>query len=315
MASKSASTGKRFDTLEQEAFLGIWRTYDRLRALEDELFARYDLTAQQYNALRLLRSCHPEAIRTLDLAARLVSRAPDITRLLDKLEQRPGCPRPSGRQPPRRRCPRYDGRNLAAQRAAKSGARLPRTAAFPPFPKRPHNTGCPAARLEGRTKTQIALGISFLDFKEFTYGRSFDGCGRSRGRAGRQYGIDNARPARPEGEALRARKFPRFHIGESLIPETYWVFKRLNMLEKMKASPFVKKFSVQFVNAAGKESAPFYFHDNKPHECSQTWQVIRSEFDTLMLDNARQHGVEVIQPGRVEEILFEGDRAVGAGGE
>jgi flavin-dependent dehydrogenase len=106
-------------------------------------------------------------------------------------------------------------------------------------------------------------------------------------------------------------KFPRFHIGESLIPETYWVFKRLNMLGKMKASPFIKKFSVQFVNAAGKESAPFYFHDNKPHECSQTWQVIRSEFDTLMLDNAREHGVEVVQPGRVLEVLFEGDRAVG----
>ena len=106
-------------------------------------------------------------------------------------------------------------------------------------------------------------------------------------------------------------KFPRFHIGESLIPETYWVFKRLNMLDKMKASPFVKKYSVQFVSAAGKESAPFYFHDNKPHECSQTWQVIRSEFDALMLDNAREHGVDVIQPGRVLEILFEGDRAVG----
>jgi flavin-dependent dehydrogenase len=106
-------------------------------------------------------------------------------------------------------------------------------------------------------------------------------------------------------------KFPRFHIGESLIPETYWVFKRLNMLDKMKASPFVKKFSVQFVNAAGKESAPFYFHDNKPHECSQTWQVIRSEFDTMMLDNAREHGVEVVQPGRVLEILFEGNKAVG----
>ena len=106
-------------------------------------------------------------------------------------------------------------------------------------------------------------------------------------------------------------KFPRFHIGESLIPETYWVFKRLNMLDKMKASPFVKKFSVQFVNAAGKESAPFYFHDNKPHECSQTWQVIRSEFDTMMLDNAREHGVEVHQPARVLEVLFDGDRAVG----
>ncbi|MFO1020401.1 MAG: tryptophan 7-halogenase [Planctomycetales bacterium] len=97
-------------------------------------------------------------------------------------------------------------------------------------------------------------------------------------------------------------KYPRFHIGESLIPETYWVFKRLSMLDKMKASAFVKKFSVQFVNAAGKESAPFYFHDNKPHECSQTWQVIRSEFDIMMLDNAREHGVEVVQPGRVMDI-------------
>ena len=106
-------------------------------------------------------------------------------------------------------------------------------------------------------------------------------------------------------------KFPRFHIGESLIPETYWVFERLGMLDKMKKSPFVKKYSVQFVNAQGKESAPFYFHDNKPHECSQTWQVIRSEFDTLMLDHARENGVQVVQPGRVLEVLFDGDRAVG----
>ncbi len=106
-------------------------------------------------------------------------------------------------------------------------------------------------------------------------------------------------------------RFPRFHIGESLIPETYWVLQRLKMLDKMKASPFVKKYSVQFVNAAGKESAPFYFHDNKPHECSQTWQVIRSQFDTMLLDNAREQGVEVQQPVRVLEVLFEGSRAVG----
>jgi flavin-dependent dehydrogenase len=83
------------------------------------------------------------------------------------------------------------------------------------------------------------------------------------------------------------------------------------MLDKMKASAFVKKYSVQFVNAQGKLSAPFYFHDNKPHECSQTWQVIRSEFDTMMLNNAREQGVDVRQPARVLDVLFDGDRAVG----
>jgi DNA-binding MarR family transcriptional regulator len=83
-----ARPGRRFDSLEQEVFLNLWRTYDRLRALEEELFGRYDLTPQQYNALRLLYAEHPHQVRTLDLAGRLVSRAPDITRLLDKLEQR-----------------------------------------------------------------------------------------------------------------------------------------------------------------------------------------------------------------------------------
>jgi flavin-dependent dehydrogenase len=105
--------------------------------------------------------------------------------------------------------------------------------------------------------------------------------------------------------------FPRFHIGESLIPETYWVLERLKMLPKMKASPFVHKHSVQFVNSNGKLSAPFYFWDNKPHECSQTWQVVRSEFDRMMLENAREHGVEVHEGARVVDVLMEADRAVG----
>jgi len=87
-SDRAAETTRRFDSLEQEAFLSLWRTYDRLRALEDELFALHDLTSQQYNALRLLRSQHPRTIRTLDLAGRLVSRAPDITRLVDKLVER-----------------------------------------------------------------------------------------------------------------------------------------------------------------------------------------------------------------------------------
>lgn len=87
-ASNPANSARRFDSLEQEAFLNLWRTYDRLHVREEELFERYDLTPQQYNALRLLRGEGSGKLATLALAARLVSRAPDITRLVDKLEER-----------------------------------------------------------------------------------------------------------------------------------------------------------------------------------------------------------------------------------
>jgi DNA-binding MarR family transcriptional regulator len=83
-----AKKRQRFDSPQQETYLNLWRTYDRLRLIEDELFARHELTAQQYNALRLLRAAHPRKVPTLHLAARLVSRAPDITRLVDKLVER-----------------------------------------------------------------------------------------------------------------------------------------------------------------------------------------------------------------------------------
>src|SRR2546427_6832831 len=112
-------------------------------------------------------------------------------------------------------------------------------------------------------------------------------------------------------ELFERERFPRFHIGESLIPRTYWVLKRLNMLDKMKRSHFVKKYSVQFVNQHGKLSEPFYFIDHMPHESSQTWQVRRSEFDHLLLNHAREQGVHVHEGTRVLEVLFEGTRAGG----
>src|SRR5262245_28835727 len=86
--SATTARGSRFDSLEQEIFLNLWRTYDRLRALEIELFDRFDLTPQQYNSLRLLQAEHPQTALTLELARRLVSRAPDITRMLDNLAER-----------------------------------------------------------------------------------------------------------------------------------------------------------------------------------------------------------------------------------
>src|SRR3954447_25296923 len=80
--------GQRFDSPQQEAYLNLWRTYDRVRLIEDALFDSFVLAARQYNALRLLKAAHPKKVATLNLAGRLVSRAPDITRLVDKLVDR-----------------------------------------------------------------------------------------------------------------------------------------------------------------------------------------------------------------------------------
>ncbi len=105
--------------------------------------------------------------------------------------------------------------------------------------------------------------------------------------------------------------FPRFHIGESMIPNTYFPLQRTGLLAKMKESHFVRKHSVQFINQKGRLSEPFYFWDNKPHESSQTWQVRRSEFDKLALDHARDNGVKATEGARILEVIFEGSRAVG----
>ncbi len=107
-------------------------------------------------------------------------------------------------------------------------------------------------------------------------------------------------------------RFPRFHVGESMIPFTYPVLEKLGMLPKMKASPFNKKYGVQFINEQGTLSAPFRFSDYDDHPRSQTWQVVRSEFDHMLLENARENGVDAYEETRVLNVTFDGERAVGA---
>jgi flavin-dependent dehydrogenase len=105
---------------------------------------------------------------------------------------------------------------------------------------------------------------------------------------------------------------PQFKIGESLMPATYWTLERLGMLEKMRASSFPRKYSVQFYSKSGRASKPFYFFENDPHECSQTWQVLRSRFDQMLLDNAAEKGAEVQRGLTVSRVHFADGRAVGA---
>jgi flavin-dependent dehydrogenase len=110
---------------------------------------------------------------------------------------------------------------------------------------------------------------------------------------------------------LERSALPRFHVGESLIPGTYWPLKRLGLIEQLKASAFPKKFSVQFFSDGSKPSAPFYFDEYNNHESSQTWQVERADFDTMLLDNAVAKGGHVRTEAQVLEVLFEDGRARG----
>jgi flavin-dependent dehydrogenase len=110
---------------------------------------------------------------------------------------------------------------------------------------------------------------------------------------------------------LEREAFPRYHIGESLIPYTWFTLNRLGVVDWLRTSACPKKYSVQFVSITGKVSQPFYFFQTIKHECSQTWQVERGEFDAMLLDNARKKGVEVRLGWTVRELLMEGTRAVG----
>lgn len=98
---------------------------------------------------------------------------------------------------------------------------------------------------------------------------------------------------------------PRFHVGESLMPETYWPLERLGLVDKMKASGWQPKKSVQFVTHTGKESEPFFFGDHDDRDCATTWQVERSEFDQMLFDRAAELGADCYDQTRLIDVCFE----------
>jgi len=109
---------------------------------------------------------------------------------------------------------------------------------------------------------------------------------------------------------VEREQVPREHIGESLMPESYWVFERLGILDKLKQSKCVKKVGVQFVNFVGRESAPFFFYEHDPRESSVTWHVERDQFDKMLFENAAEKGATCRDRTRVLDVQFDGQRAV-----
>ena len=106
-------------------------------------------------------------------------------------------------------------------------------------------------------------------------------------------------------------QFPRYHVGESLIPSSYGILQRLGVVPALQATTFPLKRSVRFISQDGNESAPFYFTETTPGEGGATWQVERSEFDRILLEHAKQSGVEVSALKFVSNVLFENGTATG----
>ncbi len=114
---------------------------------------------------------------------------------------------------------------------------------------------------------------------------------------------------------LERESFPRYHIGESLMPHTWFTFERLGVLDWLERSGSPRKHSVQFVSTNGKVSEPFYFFRTINHDWASTWQIRRSDFDAMMLENAATAGADVRQGVTVRDVLREGDRVVGVQAE
>ena len=110
---------------------------------------------------------------------------------------------------------------------------------------------------------------------------------------------------------LEKEKFPRYHVGESLMPFCYFPLERLGLVDTLMESANPRKYCVQFVRQDGFLSQPFYFFQHFDHPSSTTWQVWRSEFDKMILDKARENGASVLEETQAKSLIKSENRVEG----
>jgi flavin-dependent dehydrogenase len=110
---------------------------------------------------------------------------------------------------------------------------------------------------------------------------------------------------------VEKEKFPRYHVGESLMPFCYFPLERLGLIDTLMESANPRKYCVQFVRQDGFLSQPFYFFQHFDHPSSTTWQVWRSEFDKMILEKARSNGATVMEETKAKKLIKSGDRVEG----
>ena len=103
---------------------------------------------------------------------------------------------------------------------------------------------------------------------------------------------------------LEREKFPRFHIGESLLPFSMKAFTRLGLHDKFLRAGFMEKFGGEICGACSEKGVKFYFKDGFGAQTDRSYQVTRSEFDKVLLDHAKENGAEVCEETSVERVQF-----------
>lgn len=106
---------------------------------------------------------------------------------------------------------------------------------------------------------------------------------------------------------LERDKFPRFHIGESLLPFSMRAFSRLGLHEKFARAGFMEKFGGEMYGACGGDGVKFYFEDGFRSQTDRSYQVTRADFDKVLLDHAAESGAEVREETSVDKIDFSPD--------
>ncbi len=99
-------------------------------------------------------------------------------------------------------------------------------------------------------------------------------------------------------------KFPRFHIGESLLPFSMKAFSRLELHEKLLRAGFLKKFGGEIFGACSETGTKFYFKDGYRSQTDHAYQVTRADFDKVLLDHAAESGAEVHEETSVSRVEF-----------
>ncbi len=109
---------------------------------------------------------------------------------------------------------------------------------------------------------------------------------------------------------LEREQFPRDHVGESLLPASIPVLEELGALPAVENAGFLPKYGATMVWGSGDAPWSWYFKETS-QRYSHSYQVWRPEFDKILLDNAKEQGVTVLEGHQVTEVIFDGDEAIG----